>query len=380
MHSKITIGGCNGITKIEMGSENGARFPPVIQTMWKDKLHPATGEQWDAVVARIHSLGELGCGLLRFAVPAIEDAQTLGALAARVSMPLCADIHFDYKIALRCLDFPIAKLRINPGNIGGEQKVRAVLEKAKDKGVPVRIGVNMGSLPLDIREKMGDVNPLNEGRALLLAAERELEIFDRYHFEDVVVSMKASSVEATLQANRLFHSAHPEIPLHIGVTEAGPLVAGVVRNSAALVPLLQEGIGATLRVSLSDSVENEVIAAREIVMAAGELRQETAAERQGVKIVSCPRCGRCSFDTHAFTRRWLDTLYKMKSNATIAIMGCAVNGPGEARDADLGITGAGNKALVFRKGQIIHTIDISEADAVFGEELVLLEERYALCL
>jgi (E)-4-hydroxy-3-methylbut-2-enyl-diphosphate synthase len=332
--------------------------------MWKDPLvfSDIEGAAGDGVVERIRRLGMLGCGLLRFAVPDISAAEALGSLAERVSMPLSADIHFDYRIALRCLDFPIAKIRINPGNIGSRERVEAVLRKAAARAIPIRIGVNAGSLPRDLAARV-DEGTLDRAEALVAAAERELGIFAEFGFDRVVVSLKASSVADTLRANRIL-AGRTDFPLHIGVTEAGPLVAGVVRNTAALHTLLEEGIGDTIRVSLSDTMENEVIAAREIlgVLGGGE-------KRRGVEIISCPRCGRNGFDTHGFTERWLDYLYTLDKRATIAIMGCAVNGPGEARHADLGITGAGNRVLIFRRGKVIRTIAAENADAAFREEL-----------
>jgi len=298
----------------------------------------------------------LGCGLLRFSVPDMEAAEVLGALASRVSMPLVADIHFDYKIALRCLDFPIAKIRINPGNIGARDRVEKVLSKAAAKGIPIRIGVNAGSLPADLRDA-ADAGKMSRAEALVSAAERELAIFEEFHFDQVLVSVKASSAEETLAANRLLAERLGRRgncpPLHVGVTEAGPLIPGVVRNTLALHTLLCEGIGDTIRVSLSDTMENEVIAGREILNSAAE----SGASRcpPGVTIISCPRCGRNGFDTHAFTRRWQDVLYALEKNCTIAIMGCIVNGPGEGRHANLGICGAGNKVQLFRRGKVIRS-------------------------
>jgi (E)-4-hydroxy-3-methylbut-2-enyl-diphosphate synthase len=334
--------------------------------MWKDRLSffDLEGGQGRAIVSRIEGLRGMGCRLLRFAVPDLEAAEALGKLASMVSMPLVADIHFDYLIALRCLDYPVAKIRINPGNIGSREKVEAVLSKAAGKKRPIRIGVNAGSLPRDLRDAVDSLK-LDRAEALVQAAERELAIFNEYNFTDAVVSMKASGIADTIKANRLL-AARTDAPLHIGVTEAGPLVAGVVRNSAALLSLLGEGIGSTIRVSLSDSMENEAIAAREILGAVADMAGETAS---GVRIVSCPRCGRNGFDTHGFASRWLERLYRLDKNITVAIMGCAVNGPGEARHADLGITGAGGKVLIFRNGKVIRTIDASGADAAFEEEL-----------
>ncbi len=333
----------------------GGGWPVSVQTMWKEPLESFD----DAVVERVRHLGELGCDILRFAVPDMKAAETLGGLAGFSPLPLVADIHFDWQLALRCMDFPIAKIRINPGNIGARWKVEEVVAKARDKGVPIRIGVNAGSLPNDLRDRR------DRAAAIVEAAEREVAVFEELGFAEVIVSMKASDVQTTLEVNRLFSSRH-DYPLHLGVTEAGPLIAGVARNTAALVPLLQEGIGDTIRVSLSSAMEDEVIAAREILACAGRAKA-------GISIVSCPRCGRASFDTHAFTARWSDRLYSLKASATIAVMGCVVNGPGEARHADLGITGAGDKVVIFRKGQISRTVDPEDADTVFGEELAKLE-------
>jgi len=365
MHSRtLKIGGFAHVDAVFLGGG----LKPVIQTMWKDRLSfsDLKGKSGEAVIARIEGLKGMGCGLLRFAVPDLDAAEVLGSLSSLVSMPLVADIHFDYKIALRCLDFPIAKIRINPGNIGGKEKVKAVVEKAAANSRPIRVGVNAGSLPADIRRR-ADSGSLESAEALVLAAEREIAVFNELGFSDVLVSMKASSVADTIKANRIF-AERSAVPLHVGVTEAGPLIAGVVRNTAALVALFGEGIGDTVRVSLSDTMENEVIAAREILETVRELKGAGEAPR-GVRIVSCPRCGRSSFDTHAFTALWQNRLYAMDKNITVAIMGCAVNGPEEARHADVGITGAGEKVLIFSKGKVIRTIDAGEADAVFEEEL-----------
>ncbi|MDR1466572.1 MAG: (E)-4-hydroxy-3-methylbut-2-enyl-diphosphate synthase [Treponema sp.] len=359
----IKIGG-RGAGKDAVFVGKGA--PVAIQTMWKDKLTAGDieGESGRSLIDRIERLSHMGCGLLRFATPDLEAAQVLGRLAEMVSMPLVADIHFDYRIALQCLDFPIAKIRINPGNIGKKANIEKVLEKAGAKGVPIRIGVNAGSLPQDLRCKV-DAGAVDCVEALVQAAERELTVFKEFRFFNVVVSVKASGVADTIKANRLLKQ-RTDIPLHVGVTEAGPLVAGTVRNAAALFTLLSEDIGDTVRVSLSDTVENEVIAAREIINAIAKVR---GLKPLGVTITSCPRCGRAGFDTHSFTQRWLTRLYAEHKTVTIAIMGCVVNGPGEARHADLGITGAGDKVVLFRRGKIVKTVAVSDADAAFAEEL-----------
>lgn len=360
----IKIGGFDHVESVLVG---GA-YPVVVQTMWKDRLERADleGASGQAIVSRIEKLRNLGCGILRFAVPNLEAAEILGELARRVIMPLVADIHFDYKIALRCLDFPIAKIRINPGNIGTLDKVKAVASKAGEKGIPLRIGINAGSLPQDLRIRV-EKKTLSRSEALVQAAERELEIFESLHFRNVLLSMKASSIADTIQANRLLASK-TDVPLHLGVTEAGPLIPGIVRNAVALHALLSEGIGSTIRVSLSDTMENEVLAGREILGAVSDSTGK-GREGQGIILVSCPRCGRNSFDTHEFTERWRDTLYTLKKDVTIAVMGCPVNGPGEAKHADLGITGAGDRVLIFRHGTIVRTVDRDQADEAFRQEL-----------
>jgi (E)-4-hydroxy-3-methylbut-2-enyl-diphosphate synthase len=364
----------------------GGGPPVVIQTMWKDRLSfsDLEGKAGEETVKRIEELGAMACAVLRFAVPDMEAAEVLGRLAGMVSMPLAADIHFDYRIALRCMDFPVAKVRINPGNIGSRGRVEKVLDKAASRNIPIRIGINAGSLPQDLRRAV-EGGSLSRAEALVQAAERELELFQEFNFQNILVSMKASSIADTINANRFF-SGRNDLPLHIGLTEAGPLIAGVSRSTAALMVLLCEGIGDTIRVSLSDTMEKEVIAARGILSAAGEMAGEgfiacepeaartgeikrRLCEKKGVNIVSCPRCGRNSFDTHGFTERWQSALYALDKDITVAVMGCAVNGPGEARHADLGITGAGDKALLFRKGAMLRTIAASEADKAFGEEL-----------
>ncbi|MDR0496717.1 MAG: (E)-4-hydroxy-3-methylbut-2-enyl-diphosphate synthase [Treponema sp.] len=362
----LRIGGFDHVKAVLIGGGH----PVVIQTMWKDRLS-FDDLRGEAMVRRIETLEKMGCGLLRFAVPDLSAAEALGNLASMVSMPLVADIHFDHKIALRCLDLPIAKIRINPGNMGsywtpsGRDKIEAILSKAAANSRPIRIGVNAGSLPRDLMDRVDD-GTLECADAMALAAEREIVLFDEFNFKNVVVSMKASSIADTIKANRIF-AEKSDIPLHLGVTEAGPLIAGVTRNTAALAVLMREGIGDTIRVSLSDTMEKEVIAGREILEVVRDMAGNSV--ERGVRIVSCPRCGRSGFDAHAFTERWQNRLYAMDKNFTLAVMGCAVNGPTEARHADLGITGAGDKVLIFRGGKIIHTIDAAEADTIFEEEL-----------
>jgi len=349
----------------------GGDAPISIQTMWKSSLLDA---DLQSVARTIIGLEQLGCDIVRFAVPDIESADVLIRIAAITSMPLVADIHFDHRLALRCMDGNIAKIRINPGNIGNKDKVKAVVDKARDTNTAIRIGVNSGSLPKDLQDRIEAVRLSNgdcvRSRASALAetASREASVFDEFNFKNVLVSMKASSVEETVLCNRHFARSF-DIPLHLGVTEAGPLVGGVVKSTLAFSRLLGEGIGSTIRVSLSDSMENEVIAGREILSECGK-------RRGGVRIVSCPRCGRNGFDVHGFVSRWQNELLSLRKDITVAVMGCVVNGPGEGKHADIGITGAGDSVLIFRHGEIVRTVSVeggySIADAAFREELLKL--------
>ena len=355
---KIQLGG-NGNTKlIEIGGES----PVTIQTMWKESIKDVQKdkEKIDEIVKKINSLELLGCDIIRFAVPDMESAESFIQICKATQMPLVADIHFDYKLALKCLEGPVAAIRINPGNIGSKERVKAVVDNCKDKNVAIRIGVNSGSLPHDLRELV-ETGKMSRSKALSETAAREASVFEELNFSRYVVSMKASSVEETILSNEEFASKY-DIPLHIGVTEAGPLITGVVKSTLAFSHLLNENIGSTIRVSLSSSPENEVITGLEIL-------RECGKRAGGVKLVSCPRCGRLGFDVHSFMDRWQNKLLSMKKDITVAVMGCVVNGPGEGKHADIGIAGAGGKAVIFKKGQIVRTVDEKDADKVFEEEL-----------
>ena len=366
---KVRIGGKGCVRSIELGGD----APIAIQTMWKQPLSEDTLQE---TARKIAELEQLGCDILRFAVPDSESAEAFVKLTGMTPMPLVADIHFDYRLALRCMDGYAAKIRINPGNIGTEERVSAVIKKAQDTGTALRIGVNSGSLPADIRNRMEQ--EICEGRnaeearaaALVAGAQREAALFEKHGFTQYLVSMKASSVKETVIANELFAAASAA-PLHVGVTEAGPLVSGIVKSALAFSKLLEKNIGATVRVSLSDTMENEVIAAREILT-------ECDKRKGGIRLVSCPRCGRNGFDVHGFVERWQHRLFAEKKDLTVAVMGCVVNGPGEGKFADIGITGAENVILLFKRGVIVQRIDIqgltemeknTAVDAVFEEEL-----------
>jgi (E)-4-hydroxy-3-methylbut-2-enyl-diphosphate synthase len=330
----------------------GGGFPVSIQTMWKK---PISGVPLGEILPEIKVLKELGCDLLRLAVPDMAAAESLGALAVQSPVPLVADIHFDHTLALRCMDFPVAKIRINPGTISEGRKVEEIIRKAQDRGIALRIGINAGSLPRDLESSP------KTAAAMVCAAEREIEVLDKHGFRDAVFSLKSSDVDESVEANLLFSSKY-DYPLHIGITEAGPLVEGIVKNTIGISRMLENGVGDTIRVSLSASPSQEIITGREILRIMG-------IGKPGMNIVSCPQCGRSTFNVQAF----LDSVYQniqiCEKTITLAVMGCPVNGPGEAKKADLGISGAGKRAILFRKGVVIRQITVEEAKSAFLEEL-----------
>ncbi len=374
----IQVGGKGAIKKMEIGGN----APISIQTMWKEGIRSVVKDSplyrkhaLDSILNRLNLLSSLGCDLVRFAVPDMESAQALCLIQKHSEMPLVADIHFDYKLALVCLEGSVAKIRINPGNIGSKEKTKIVVKTCMEKGGAIRIGVNTGSFPKDIQLKV-ESGTMSRAEGLCETALRESEVLESLGFTNFCVSMKASSVQETIEANEIF-AQQSNIPLHIGVTEAGPLIGGIVKSTIAFTHLLQRGIGNTIRVSLSDTPENEVITAREILY-------ENGKRSGGVKIVSCPRCGRNGFDVHGFVSRWQTELLSMHKNITVAVMGCIVNGPGEGKHADIGITGAGDSVIIFKQGKIVRTIKADEsitdteiklnnlhtcADTAFREEL-----------
>lgn len=358
MTKKIFLGG-KGITKqISIGGNS----PISVQTMWKESIVDIyqNPQKLEKIIQQITELQLLGCDIIRFAVPDIESAKSLCMIAQKTSVPLVADIHFDYKLALECLKGNIAAIRINPGNIGSVEKTKKVVEACKDNGVAIRIGINSGSLPQDLQKLIAE-GKISRSQGLCETAVREAEVFENLKFNQYVVSMKSSDVKETIECNE-FYAKKYQNPLHLGVTEAGPLIGGIVKSSIAFYVLLNEGIGDTIRVSLSSSPENEVIAGINIL-------KECGKRTSGVNLVSCPRCGRIGFDVHSFVERWQKKLLSLNKNITIAVMGCVVNGPGEGKHADLGIAGTKDKVIIFKKGKIIRTIDAKDADKVFEEEL-----------
>lgn len=354
----VFLGGNGNIKRLAIGGD----APVSIQTMWKSGITDICedDEKLSELIKQINILKSLGCDILRFAVPDVKSAASLVKIQANTDMPLVADIHFDHRLALECLKGNVAAIRINPGNIGSRNKVEEVVNACREKGAAIRIGVNTGSLPKNLQELVEN-GKMSRAKALAETAALEASVFEELKFDQYVVSMKASSVQETIEANEEFAKKY-DAPLHIGVTEAGPLITGIVKSTMAFTHLLNEGIGSTIRVSLSSSPENEVITGREIL-------HETGKRNGGVTIISCPRCGREGFDVHGFVNRWQNELLAMKKDITVAVMGCVVNGPGEGKHADIGITGAGGKAIIFKKGKIIRTIDASDADNIFREEL-----------
>lgn len=300
---------------------------------------------WDveATVSQIKALRAAGCEIVRLAVPDMRSAQAISAIKERTDIPLVADIHFDYRLALACAERGIDKIRINPGNIGGEENVKAVAVACRARHIPIRIGVNAGSLEKRLIEKYGHPCP----EAMVESARGHAALLEKFGFEDICLSMKASSVPLTVAAYRLAAESFP-YPLHLGVTETGTEWNGTIRSAVGIGTLLCEGIGDTIRVSLTADPVKEVGAGIAILKAAG-LRKD------GVRFVSCPTCGRTEIDLIGLAGRVEERVKDMDRDITVAVMGCVVNGPGEAREADYGIAGGREKGLLFKKGQVLGT-------------------------
>ena len=317
----------------------GGGAPVVIQSM----LNTPTTDV-EACLAQLRRLQAAGCQVARLAVPDKASATAFAEICQQSQLPLVADIHFDYKLAIAAAQGGAAKIRINPGNIGGEDRVKAVVEVCKDKKIPIRIGVNGGSLDKSLLEKYG--HPTAE--ALVESAFTHLELLEKQGFYDTCVSMKSSTVPTMVQAARLFRS-RCDYPLHIGVTETGPVKMGLMKSAMGIGALLLDGIGDTIRVSLTDDPVEEVYAAKDILKAAG-LRKE------GVNIISCPTCGRTKIDLIGLVNQVDEALKNCSKPITVAVMGCIVNGPGEAREADIGIAGGDGCGMLFEKGQQVEKL------------------------
>jgi (E)-4-hydroxy-3-methylbut-2-enyl-diphosphate synthase len=309
-----------------------------------------------ATLAQIHALAEAGCEIVRCAVPDSDAADALAAIKAQSPIPVIADIHFDYKLALRVLEGGIDGLRLNPGNIGEQWKVAEVVKSAAMRKVPIRIGVNAGSLEKHLLEKYG--HPTAE--AMVESAIGHIRILEELNYQEIKVSLKASDVPKTVAAYRLL-SRQVDYPLHIGITEAGTIFSGTIKSSVGLGILLSSGIGDTLRVSLTGDPVDEVRVGYEILKSLG-LRQ------RGVTFVSCPTCGRCQINLIKVAEEIERRLQSVNKQITVAVMGCAVNGPGEAREADVGMAGGNGEGLIFRKGEVVRKVSEAElADALLEE-------------
>ncbi len=354
--------GMNRLTKsrsVKVGSiMMGGNAPVSIQSMW-DK--PITQVD-DALVSSLENLQKKGCDLMRFALPDRGAVDILKPLLTRLAMPIAGDIHFDYRIAVKAIEAGFPKIRINPGNIGAAWKVEEVIKAARDYGTAIRIGANEGSLG-----GKGEWTVQARSLRLVEGAEGNLELFERYNFPDIVVSLKSSDIEVTDLANREFRKRY-DYPLHLGITEAGPLIPAIVKSSVGLSRLLREGIGETIRISISDNPEYEILAAAELLSALG-------LRRGRIQVIGCPKCGRTSFDTHGFLNSVKEELNTLPADLTIAVMGCSVNGPGEASHADLGITGSGNQVLIFKEGVVVRKEKLALAKQAFLEELETLRQQ-----
>ena len=321
----------------------GGGAPVVIQSMLNTKTTDVEGS-----LSQIRALAAAGCQIARLAVPNMEAARTFAEICKESPLPLVADIHFDYKLAIAAAEGGASKIRINPGNIGGEDRVKAVVDVCKEKKIPIRIGVNGGSLDKKLLEKYG--HPTAE--ALVESAFEHLELLEKQGFYDTCVSMKSSTVPTMVAAARLFRS-RCDYPIHIGVTETGPVKQGLMKSAMGIGALLLDGIGDTIRVSLTDDPIEEVYAAKDILKAAG-LRKE------GVNIISCPTCGRTRIDLIGLVNQVDEALKNCEKPITVAVMGCVVNGPGEAREADIGIAGGDGWGMIFEKGEQVEKLPYDE--------------------
>ena len=314
----------------------------------------------DATVEQILRMEERSCDIVRVAVPDKAAAQAIEKIKSRIHIPLVADIHFDYRLALESMENGVDKVRINPGNIGSEEGVRLVAENAKKYGVPIRIGVNSGSVEKELIAKYG--GPTAD--AMVESANKHIDMLLKYDFDDIVVSLKASDVNKTIDVYRLMHKTCP-YPLHLGVTEAGTFLSGTVKSAIGIGSLLKDGIGDTIRVSLTDDPVKEVDVAKEILKAL-DMRDGTPT------MVSCPTCGRTSIGLIELANKVEGYLATVNKDITVAVMGCAVNGPGEAREADIGIAGGKGEGLIFKKGEIIKKVPEEELFNELKKEIELM--------
>ncbi len=338
----------------------GDGAPISVQSMTNTKTTDT-----EATVAQINALQAAGCDIVRLAVPDMEAAKNLGNIIAKVKVPLVADIHFDYRLALEAINQGISALRLNPGNIGSEERVRAVVKEAKEHHIPIRIGVNAGSLDKTLLEKYGGVT----AEALVESALQHVRILEQQDFYDMKISLKAHDVPLTLEAYQLM-SEKVDYPLHLGITEAGTARTGMIKSAVGIGALLAQGIGDTFRISLTGDPVVEVKVANEILKSLG-------MREYGPTLISCPTCGRTCIDLAGIADQVEERLSDIKEPISVAVMGCVVNGPGEAKGADVGIAGGNGVGLVFRKGEIIRKVDEKDlVEELFKEiDAILVEEE-----
>ena len=339
------------VRDIQIGGQNKV----VIQSMCNTKTKDV-----EATVKQIKELENVGCEIIRVACLDIEDAKAIKEIKKHIHIPIVADIHFDYKIALEAVASGVDKIRINPGNIGDEEKTRAVVEACKVNKIPIRIGVNGGSLEKELLDKYG--SPCAE--AMIESARRHVEILEKLDFYDIGISLKASNLEMCIKAYELAAEEF-KYPLHLGITEAGTAFSGTIKSSIGLGVLLRQGIGDTLRVSLSDDPVEEILVCKEILKNCGLYNKSP-------KLVSCPTCGRIGYDLIPIAKEIEKFLQGIESDITVAIMGCAVNGPGEAREADIGLAGGNGEGLLFKKGEIIRKIKEEDMIEELKKEILLM--------
>ena len=331
----------------------GGGNPILIQSMTNTKT-----EDIQATVQQIRALTEAGCEIVRCAVPTMEAAEALREIRRQITIPLVADIHFDYRLALKAIESGVDKVRINPGNIGSRERVCAVADAARERGIPIRIGVNSGSREKPLLEKYGGVT----AEALVESALSQAAVLEEMQFTDIVISIKASDVPLCVEAYELL-SQRTDYPLHIGITEAGTPYDGTVKSAVGLGILLHEGIGDTLRVSLTGDPVEEIRAGKAILKAVG-------LRRGGVEVVSCPTCGRTQIDLITLAEQVTEMVRDMPLNLKVAVMGCVVNGPGEAREADIGIAGGIGEGLLIRHGEVIRKVPEDQLLEALREELL----------
>jgi len=332
----------------------GGGAPVSVQSMCNTDTRDAA-----ASLAQIRRLAAAGCDMIRLAVPDMAAADAMEDICSESPIPVVADIHFDYRLALRCAAAGVSKIRINPGNIGGEDRVRAVAEACGERNIPIRIGINAGSLEKRLLEKYGAPTP----EAMAESAAGHVQLLEKYGFHDICLSLKASNVQKTLAAYRLAAEQFP-YPLHLGITEAGTEYQGTVQSAVGIGAMLLDGIGDTIRVSLTAAPEEEVRAGIAILKAAG-------LRRGGAKVISCPTCGRTQIDLISTAKTVETALSGCRRDITVAVMGCIVNGPGEAREADFGLAGGKGEAVLFRRGETVGKVPEGEMVSAL---LKLIEE------